>query len=43
MLLVNNKKFSHLIPMLRHNGHCKFNFKRDKYWIPAMGNVDSYF
>lgn len=40
MLLVNNKKFSHLIPMLRHNGHCKFNFKRDKYWIPAMGNVD---
>ena len=26
--------------MLRHNGHCSFNFDRKKYWKPAMGNVD---
>jgi len=26
--------------MLRHNGHCSFNFEREDYWVPAMGNVD---
>ena len=40
MLVVNNKKFLKLIPMLRHNGHCDFNFQKEKYWLPAMGNVD---
>ena len=25
---------------LRHNGHASFNFSRDDYWLPAMGNLD---
>ena len=29
-----------IVPMLRHNGHCGFNYERENYWIPAMGNVD---
>jgi len=39
MLVVNNDKYAELIPLLRHNGHCAFNFERDHYWLPAMGNV----
>ena len=26
--------------MMRHNGHCAFDFEREDYWVPAMGNVD---
>lgn len=40
MLVVKNDELAKLIPMLRHNGHCSFNFDRKKYWKPAMGNVD---
>lgn len=40
MLTVKDKKYSDIIPMLRHNGHCNYNFDRPDYWIPAMGNVD---
>jgi perosamine synthetase len=40
MLVVKDKKIADLIPKLRHNGHCGFNFKREHYWVPAMGNVD---
>lgn len=40
MLVVNNEEFTKLIPMLRHNGHCDFNFKKESYWLPAMGNLD---
>jgi dTDP-4-amino-4,6-dideoxygalactose transaminase len=40
MLVVKDKKFADLIPMLRHNGHCGFDYERKDYWIPAMGNVD---
>jgi len=40
MLTLKEKKFADIIPMLRHNGHIDFNFKRENYWIPAMGNVD---
>ena len=40
MLVVKNKQIAEIIPMLRHNGHCDFNYKREHYWIPAMGNVD---
>ena len=36
----SNKEFEKLIPLLRHNGHCDFNFERDDYWKPCMGNVD---
>ena len=40
MLIVKNKKLASIIPMLRHNGHCEFNFERENYWTPAMSNVD---
>ncbi len=40
LIVVKNPEMAEIIPMLRHNGHCAFNFPRDDYWIPAMGNVD---
>jgi perosamine synthetase len=40
MITVKDKKYADIIPMLRHNGHCAFNYERDEYWNPAMGNVD---
>ena len=40
MLVVKDKKIADIMPMLRHNGHCSFNFEREKFWVPAMGNVD---
>ncbi len=40
MITTNNEKYAKIIPQLRHNGHCEFNFQRDCYWKPAMGNVD---
>jgi perosamine synthetase len=40
MLTVKEDKFSNIIPMLRHNGHCGFDFETEKYWKPAMSNVD---
>jgi dTDP-4-amino-4,6-dideoxygalactose transaminase len=40
MVVVKEKKYADVIPMLRHNGHCDFPFDREDYWIPAMGNVD---
>ena len=29
-------------PGIRHNGACGFNFERERYWSPAMSNVDSF-
>ncbi|MBF0156883.1 MAG: DegT/DnrJ/EryC1/StrS family aminotransferase [Magnetococcales bacterium] len=40
MLTLHDPRMAKLVPMLRHNGHCAFDFPRDDYWIPAMGNVD---
>jgi perosamine synthetase len=40
MLTVRDPAVASIIPMLRHNGHCSFNYEREHYWIPAMGNVD---
>jgi len=40
MLVVKEQKMADILPMLRHNGHCGFDFEREHYWIPAMGNVD---
>jgi perosamine synthetase len=40
MLVVKDPKIAHIIPMLRHNGHCEFSYERENYWTPAMGNVD---
>jgi len=38
-ILLDNKGYDEVIPMLRHNGHCGYP-EREDYWIPAMGNVD---
>ncbi|SFV57604.1 aminotransferase, DegT/DnrJ/EryC1/StrS family [hydrothermal vent metagenome] len=40
MLVVKEKKYADIIPMLRHNGHCGWEMQRPNYWTPAMGNVD---
>lgn len=40
MLTVKDDRISEIIPMLRHNGHCVFDYERESYWKPAMGNVD---
>ncbi len=40
MLYVRDAALRRLVPPLRHNGHCAWNFPRDAYWKPAMGNVD---
>ena len=40
ILAVKNEKLAKLVRMLRHNGHCGFDFEREDYWLPAMGNVD---
>ncbi len=40
MLTVQNEQIAKIIPMLRHNGHCAFDYERQDYWVPAMGNLD---
>lgn len=40
MLTVKTEKYANIIPLLRHNGHCGFDYPRSEYWLPAMGNLD---
>jgi len=40
MIVVKDKKYADIIPMLRHNGHCGFDYGREDYWKPAMGDLD---
>ena len=40
MLTVKDNEIANLVPLLRHNGHCSFNFDRNDFWVPAMGNLD---
>ncbi|MCR4666093.1 MAG: DegT/DnrJ/EryC1/StrS family aminotransferase [Desulfovibrio sp.] len=40
MLYVRDPALRGIVPMLRHNGHCAYEFERPDYWVPAMGNVD---
>jgi dTDP-4-amino-4,6-dideoxygalactose transaminase len=40
MLTARDDALADLVPLLRHNGHCPFDFDREDYWVPAMGNVD---
>lgn len=40
MLVVKDRKYASILPMLRHNGHCGWEMERENYWTPAMGNVD---
>lgn len=40
MLIVKDDNLARFVPGLRHNGIKPFDYPRDKYWIPAMTNVD---
>lgn len=40
ILTVKDRKYADIIPMLRHNGHCGFDYERKHYWQPAMGDLD---
>ncbi len=39
-LTVKSDVHADLLPGLRHNGHQPFEGVRDRYWVPAMVNVD---
>lgn len=40
MLVVKDDDVAKLVPGLRHNGLCGFDYERERYWVPAMSNVD---
>lgn len=40
IILVKSPEMAAVIPMMRHNGHCPFDYERGHYWKPAMSNVD---
>ncbi len=40
MICTNNENYAKILPLLRHNGHTSWDFEREYYWQPAMGNVD---
>ena len=40
MLLVKSDADAALVPGIRHNGCCGFDYPRERYWVPAMSNVD---
>jgi len=40
MLTVKNPDWAKLVPGLRHNGVRAYPDPRERYWVPAMGNVD---
>ena len=40
MLVVKDDNVAKLVPGLRHNGLRGFDYERERYWVPAMSNVD---
>lgn len=42
MFVVNNDEDAARVPGIRHNGLCAFEGERERYWVPAMSNVDSF-
>ncbi len=40
MLTVKSDADAKLVPGIRHNGVCGFPGVRERYWVPAMSNVD---
>ena len=40
MLTVKSEEDAKLVPGLRHNGVRPYSEKRERYWVPAMSNVD---
>lgn len=42
MLTVQNDDIAARVPGIRHNGLTAFAGERERYWVPAMSNVDSF-
>ncbi len=42
MLTVKSDEDAKLVPGIRHNGLCAFQGERERYWVPAMSNVDEF-
>ena len=40
MLTAKSDEDAALVPGIRHNGCCGFNYERERYWVPAMSNVE---
>lgn len=40
MLTVKDEALAKVVPGFRHNGMRPFTGEREKYWVPAIGNVD---
>jgi dTDP-4-amino-4,6-dideoxygalactose transaminase len=40
VLTLRSEELAEKVPGLRHNGCRPFDYEREDYWIPAMGNVD---
>lgn len=40
MLAVKDDAMAKILPALRHNGHCPWDFKQSDYWVPAGISVD---
>ena len=40
MLIAKSDKHARLVPGLRHNGCRAYMGERERYWVPAMSNVD---
>ena len=40
MLTVKSEEDAGLVPGLRHNGVRQYSGERERYWVPAMSNVD---
>jgi dTDP-4-amino-4,6-dideoxygalactose transaminase len=40
MIAFSNPKWAEVLPGLRHNGHRPFEIDKDKYWSPAMSDVE---
>ncbi len=40
MLTVKSDEDAALVPGIRHNGCCAFQGERERYWVPAMSNVE---
>ncbi len=42
MLTVQDDDIASRVPGVRHNGLCAFEGERERYWVPAMSNVDMF-
>ena len=42
MMVCNDDSIAPLVPGIRHNGLTSFDQKQERYWKPAMSNVDEF-